>query len=783
MTQSIQAEADAALADLNKAMAKGDADAYKVALERLHTLNQAVGVVPRKRKQPRDKLTETELNIIGAGAVERLSRDVAHAAANLSGQQARFLVDAYYMMQDDRKRADSQKRALEENDEPNLVIRWLGEQSETLEKQILRALDEFTDAHVMGNWMRSIHGIGPVISAGMLAHIDIGRVKTAGEIWAYAGWAGKDQKPWEKGQKRPFNAAFRTLCCHPATPITTRRGAVPISEIQVGDEVLTHKGRWRKVSAVHQSDHAGALVALRTTGSGVGPLLVTDNHPVMAEVRRVGAKNRGGRPGYWHADRKLRVGCLPDAQVEHMREMRRSGMKLAEIAAEFECSQGAVSMICNGKTRAKPIENERLWLRADGVLPGYRLLHPIVEPEETVEPVIDLRPHADIIDGDVVYAQGKKAGVRHNAARATSAVIPIDTQIARLLGLFLAEGQVSEHGVYWSFHLAETELHAFVISQIERLGLNATVTPNIENNAVQVGTTNKALARWLVEALGSGAHAKRLPNDALAWPRETLAALVRGAFEGDGTLSGDAVQYTTVSEQLAYGMHAALLALGVASAVSGWRNANGVWAYRLTVNSRGAFFAATGIVPDGEVLPDRFEFRFERGGMWSVVREAETVPYAGPVFNLEVEEDHSYTAASVAVHNCWKLGQSFMKFSNDKACYYGQIYRHRKAYEIANNEMGIYAEQAAINLKRVGEDTEAYKHNQMGKLSPGHIDARARRYAVKLFLSHLFEEWYRRHNGSEPPKPYPIAFLQHVHYVPPPPPAPAVAEQLRELAS
>ena len=44
-------------------------------------------------------------------------------------------------------------------------------------------------------------------------------------------------------------------------------------------------------------------------------------------------------------------------------------------------------------------------------------------------------------------------------------------------------------------------------------------------------------------------------------------------------------------------------------------------------------------------------------------------------------------------------------------------------------------------------------------------EERAKRYAVKLFLSHWFEEAYRTHYGTEPPKPYPIARLGHAHQV------------------
>jgi hypothetical protein len=113
----------------------------------------------------------------------------------------------------------------------------------------------------------------------------------------------------------------------------------------------------------------------------------------------------------------------------------------------------------------------------------------------------------------------------------------------------------------------------------------------------------------------------------------------------------------------------------------------------------------------------------------------------------------------------WKAGQSFMKFSGRDECVYGKVYLKRKAYEIERNEAGGNAVAAAAGAKRVGKSTDAYGHYSNGKLPPAQIDARARRYAVKLFVAHLHDAWYRIHFEKEPPLPYPIAILGHAHLI------------------
>lgn len=147
---------------------------------------------------------ETELR----SSVEKLSRDLRVASATLTNDEARFLVDAYYTMQADRIRANNQVRQMDT--EPHDVLGWLATQSTILEKSVHAALDVYSAAHSVGARMRTVRGVGPVIAAGLLAHIDITRAPTAGAIWRFAGL--NPDLEWKKGQKRPFNASLKTLC-------------------------------------------------------------------------------------------------------------------------------------------------------------------------------------------------------------------------------------------------------------------------------------------------------------------------------------------------------------------------------------------------------------------------------------------------------------------------------------------------------------------------------------------------------------------------------------------
>ena len=147
---------------------------------------------------------------------------------------------------------------------------------------------------------------------------------------------------------------------------------------------------------------------------------------------------------------------------------------------------------------------------------------------------------------------------------------------------------------------------------------------------------------------------------------------------------------------------------------------------------------------------------------------------------------------------CWKCGHQFALLQNRDSSLYGRILKERKIYETLKNENGDYANEAKkilgqdyvydpeeycvvdeedqdfykrsasiLHTKKYGKDTDAYKALNQGMLPKAQIQARAERYAVKLFISHLFEMMYEDKYGEKAPNPYVIAFMDHVDYVGP----------------
>lgn len=74
---------------------------------------------------------------------------------------------------------------------------------------------------------------------------------------------------------------FGGPCLLPQTPVLAEKDFIPrqypIEDVQVGDRVYTHKGRWQRVTEVYRRNYEGPLVRLGGHGDSIG---ITPEHPV-----------------------------------------------------------------------------------------------------------------------------------------------------------------------------------------------------------------------------------------------------------------------------------------------------------------------------------------------------------------------------------------------------------------------------------------------------------------------------------------------------------------------
>jgi Fe-S cluster assembly protein SufB len=105
--------------------------------------------------------------------------------------------------------------------------------------------------------------------------------------------------------------------------VRTRLGEKPIEEIEKGDEVLTHRGRYRKVYRTMERPYRGMIYRIRYFGDSARELKVTEEHPLLV-VRRERAHERNHEfAPEWLTAADVKPGdylAIPVPQPEHVAE-------------------------------------------------------------------------------------------------------------------------------------------------------------------------------------------------------------------------------------------------------------------------------------------------------------------------------------------------------------------------------------------------------------------------------------------------------------------------------
>lgn len=372
----------------------------------------------------------------------------------------------------------------------------------------------------------------------------------------------------------PLQIEQAARCIAEGSLVLTENGWVEIQDVEVGQKVLTHMGRWRRVEGVHDR---GVKKVVRVNGQGPkAGLVVTPDHKFWARKAV-----RASQPKDGHKGKKL--------------------LDPGWLAAEgFEQNDGSGIMHTNWATPAE------------------------------VEPL----PVPPIMLG---YASGQQNTISS----------PVNAAWLWLYGLFIADGSTYIDDQYakicWAAHVSQVDR---VVEAVEALGLNYHLDTSQEN-CVQVVVNSRPLAKWLRTQAGHGAVNKRLAPWVYGLDADLREQVFQGLLFGDGHVKADGVeQYTTVSTCLSLGVRVLASTLDRSAGECVGRS-EGV----TTINGKEyATKESYSICMKPLGLQNRPHVQVHGIHAWS---PASTVTDVGEahVWDLTVEEDHSFVVEGIVVHN------------------------------------------------------------------------------------------------------------------------------------
>lgn len=287
---------------------------------------------------------------------------------------------------------------------------------------------------------------------------------------------------------------------------------------------------------------------------------------------------------------------------------------------------------------------------------------------------------------------------------------------AWLLGLFLAEGYFGykKSITYWSINKKEFRTIGRRLINILRkefpeetkkyIGRSGKEIDPIrvkrakDNNGLDIRVCSPALVGWFYKLCGKGSFEKKLHESLLRLPEDQTKALIAGWFDGDGLKQGCVTRSKDLAHQMLLlankvGYRARLREVDLEQ--KNKKGQNKV-SYHIDINNGAdiADYAATNKFDSLLNIKNIFT-RCDEDYCWYPIKGIKKIPYDGKVWNLEVEEDHSYLVNGFAVHNC------NVAFSICTAC--GDIITDDHECEHIKNFKGAHFFDKAGNKRVIAE--------------------------------------------------------------------------------
>ncbi|MEK6934254.1 MAG: Fe-S cluster assembly protein SufB, partial [Nanoarchaeota archaeon] len=286
----------------------------------------------------------------------------------------------------------------------------------------------------------------------------------------------------------------------------------------------------------------------------------------------------------------------------------------------------------------------------------------------------------DYLDFEVDYKRGKE--IKR---------IKIDKDFFRLIGYYLSEGSVSNNSyLNFSFSSEEREYIEDVKTLLKKLNVKSIDEyEHKKNNGISVVASDSILAR-VFKNFGTSASKKSLPLWVLLEDPEKQKELIIGLFRGDGNYfnvkyergTKESIRLNTVSQKLAKQTRDILLRLNIFAFLNKRDRKKENRQTMYTVGITGEYMPTMGGLL-GIKIRDKLNnkkratmFYIDDKYAYAPIREIRKRRVKDlKVYNFAVEEDESYLASSVAVHNC-----SAPKYSvNNLHAGCVEIYVHKNA--------------------------------------------------------------------------------------------------------
>lgn len=391
-----------------------------------------------------------------------------------------------------------------------------------------------------------------------------------------------------------------------------------IKDIKIGDEVLTHKGRFRKVETIMEKIYNGKILEINCRG--LTKINTTKEHPILSLKRKDIVCNGRKRPFL----------CRPKNTTYYCKKWNH-----------------------NCKLKRKEINFTPIFRKSDELEKGDFIAIP--KPKN----ILSKKYYKSLM---INPKKPKYKDVKE---------FPYTPDLLRVLGYWLAEGSINYDssktrdrkylsGLTFTFNSRETNFTKEIKKTIEK-NFDAYVTTYTNKNrpnTIDLKITNRSLAYIFEKLCGKYCDKKIIHNDIMNLEPSLQLELVKGFFRGDGHYENNSkttrYRATTTSFKLANQLFWILIRNNIKATIRKHKKRkNRKDAYIINISS---IDCLRRLKEDNIKLPERKfttpHFLETKDYFFLPIREIKKKNFKGRVYNLEVKEDNSYIANFLTVHNC-----------------------------------------------------------------------------------------------------------------------------------
>ena len=401
------------------------------------------------------------------------------------------------------------------------------------------------------------------------------------------GWFSLSSPVWSNyGLERGMPVS----CITGDTWVNTSTGGKQAKDISIGDLVLTHKNRFRPITAVIPTENRSNIWKLKV-GTRMTNLYITENHPVLTNL------------GWVRVD-------------------------------ELDPNKHLIAV--NGKVEYTPINHTidmKLYAPSDYIVDNGCIVKPINENNKTQFTSIPVKEFVKV-SIDLAWALGLWFAEGSLTSRDNGSPS----------GIRITLNAVDEEDLATKW--------ATIIAREFNVNCSISTTELIRNNKPNAWlnvNTSSALLGNLFASFGKGCKHKQLPEWLLSLPEEHLAAFLEGILAGDGTKrSDDSVKLTLANPKLILQVYNIGLKLDKSMSLQMQEKAG-----KLATTTHVYTLVFRNYTMSKKRHSSNAGIPFNDGLTYCPIITLELTNKVETVYDFTVEEDHSFSCAGVIVHNCF----------------------------------------------------------------------------------------------------------------------------------